>query len=154
MNGPRIILGLRLAVSAVFGILCLLLIALWWRSYEQGDWIERRDKNKPHTVIGSNSGTLIYGWLDDRARRKANHGWTHTAIPAGPTYAPDQEQWVRWFYRQGSFWIGISHWLAVSTVAALVAAPWIPPRFSLRTLLIATTLVAVGLGLVVYSAGK
>ena len=40
------------------------------------------------------------------------------------------------------------------SIAALAAAPWIrwSRRFSLRTLLIATTLVAVVLGLIVYAA--
>jgi hypothetical protein len=33
----------------------------------------------------------------------------------------------------------------------LAVGPWIPPRFSLRTLLIATTLVAVALGVIVWS---
>jgi hypothetical protein len=36
--------------------------------------------------------------------------------------------------------------------ATITAVPWLPSRFSLRTLLIATTLVAVGLGLIVYIA--
>ena len=33
MDRPRLIRGLRIALSAVFGILCLLLIVLWVRSY-------------------------------------------------------------------------------------------------------------------------
>ena len=47
------------------------------------------------------------------------------------------------------------HWFLVSTLFTLAAIPWLPAakwlkRFSLRTLLIATTLVAVGLGVVVW----
>jgi hypothetical protein len=47
-----------------------------------------------------------------------------------------------------------SHWAAVLLMLALTAAPWFPwsKRFSLRTLLIATTLVAVVLGLVVWAS--
>jgi hypothetical protein len=43
------------------------------------------------------------------------------------------------------------HWLPILLSAALVAAPWLRWRFSLRTLLIATTLVAVVLGAIVYA---
>lgn len=47
----------------------------------------------------------------------------------------------------------MEHELLVLGVAFLLAAaPWVPTRFSLRTLLIATTLVAVVLGLIVWAA--
>jgi hypothetical protein len=59
----------------------------------------------------------------------------------------------------GQYWDGnfiVAHWLAVLFFATLgiVAAPCIKWRFSLRTLLIVTTLVAVVLGLMVYAARK
>ena len=46
----------------------------------------------------------------------------------------------------------LPHWLPAMIVAAIGTAPWLPwfSRFSLRTLLIATTLVAVVLGLIVW----
>ena len=43
-------------------------------------------------------------------------------------------------------------WLAASVGFATAALPWIRWRFSLRTLLIATTLVAIALGLAVWAA--
>ena len=43
----------------------------------------------------------------------------------------------------------IPQWLAVSLLLLVSSAPWLPQRFRLRTLLIATTLVAVVLGLVI-----
>jgi hypothetical protein len=48
----------------------------------------------------------------------------------------------------------LPQWFPVLIFAALTDAPWIhwSKRFNLRTLLIATTLVAVVLGLVVYVA--
>ena len=42
-------------------------------------------------------------------------------------------------------------WFPVVLFALLAAAPWIRWRFSLRTLLIATTLIAVGVGLAAYA---
>jgi hypothetical protein len=49
--------------------------------------------------------------------------------------------------------IYLPDWFAILTVSALSAVPWIrwSKRFSLRTLLIATTLVAVVLGAIVYA---
>jgi hypothetical protein len=46
----------------------------------------------------------------------------------------------------------LPYWLVFFSVAALASAPWIHWRFSLRTLLIAMTLVAILLGLIVYAA--
>jgi hypothetical protein len=42
-------------------------------------------------------------------------------------------------------------WPVIAALVALAIAPWLSSRFSLRTLLIATTLVAVALGLVVWA---
>jgi hypothetical protein len=53
--------------------------------------------------------------------------------------------------------IMLPHWAVVVFFGSLAILPWMPHvrwRFSLRTLLIATTLVAVVLGLAVYAAGK
>jgi len=50
-----------------------------------------------------------------------------------------------------------AHWLAAILFAVLAALPWVHKlrfRFSLRTLLTATTLVAVVLGLVVWAVRK
>ena len=48
--------------------------------------------------------------------------------------------------------ISIYFWIPTLIFATITAAPWLRWRFSLRTLLIATTLLAVVLGLVVYLA--
>jgi hypothetical protein len=56
------------------------------------------------------------------------------------------------YYEDGSVTALLApHWFAALVFAALAAIPWISRswRFSLRTLLIATTLVAVGLGVIV-----
>jgi hypothetical protein len=44
----------------------------------------------------------------------------------------------------------VPHWFALVAAGSLSAAPWFRLRFSLRTLLIATTLIAVVLGLFVW----
>jgi hypothetical protein len=61
--------------------------------------------------------------------------------------------WGRFFYinEQGPC-VTVPDWFLIGVALALSAAPWIrwSNRFSLRTLLIATTLVAVALGLIVW----
>jgi hypothetical protein len=44
----------------------------------------------------------------------------------------------------------LPYWCLILISVAFAAVPWIHWRFSLRTLLIATTLIAVVLGLIVY----
>jgi hypothetical protein len=46
--------------------------------------------------------------------------------------------------------IHVPFWLLIIATIVLGSFPWLPHRFSLRTLLIATTLVAVVLGLIVW----
>jgi hypothetical protein len=50
------------------------------------------------------------------------------------------------------FCVVLPHWFALALIATGAAVPWMQwsKRFSLRTLLIATTLVAVMLGLIVW----
>jgi hypothetical protein len=45
--------------------------------------------------------------------------------------------------------INVPHWFLILGASTVAIAPWIRWRFSLRTLLIAATVVAVGLGLLV-----
>jgi hypothetical protein len=55
-----------------------------------------------------------------------------------------------WQFSKGVTDISLPLWLIVPILAAVGATPWIK-RFSLRTLLIAMTLVAVVLGIIVMS---
>ncbi len=46
------------------------------------------------------------------------------------------------------------YWFAVILSGTFAAAPWLPSHFSLRTLLIATTLFALALGTIVWLAHR
>jgi hypothetical protein len=48
--------------------------------------------------------------------------------------------------------IGCHYWLPTLFIAGLATLPWLPYRFSLRTLLVTITLVAFLLGAIVYAA--
>jgi hypothetical protein len=161
MARPRILRFLRIAVSAAFGILCLLLIPLWVRSYWWRDEIIGHISETRLVECNSVSGTLALGtsvwpslpppytdyvpWkvgsfrVDEEgetwfAGERLNSNWEfYLAVP------PNQESAVF-----------APHWFLVLLAAALAIAPWIKElkwRFSLRTLLLAMTLVAIVLGL-------
>jgi len=50
--------------------------------------------------------------------------------------------------------VRVSYWLLSPTAIVIAVIPWVTWRFSLRALLIATTLVAAVLGLAVYASGQ
>jgi hypothetical protein len=144
---------LRITWLVCCGILCLLLIALWARSYWWSDWIGRFDQTKLQTSIGSSGGDLICArvdWSSERGGLVAPHGWQYDA---NKITFPTKSHWMNWSNNTGpGFRFAISHWLVIPLFAALAAAPWLPWRFSLRTLLIAITVFALLLGFVIWIA--
>jgi hypothetical protein len=142
---------LRIAFSATCAIACVLLIVLWVRSYS------RRDD-----MFGPLSAAQWYDIEHVRGRvmlgislRDLGRGITSTRLPI-----PGEPGIVQWpesplgfgilQFPSGSGLI-VPYWFLVSLSTAITAIPWItwPKRFSLRTHLIATTLLAVVLGLFV-----
>jgi hypothetical protein len=139
---------LRIAWSVFCGPACVLLIVLAVRSNWRGDVITCRG-GKALIGIESNRGRLAVFRTADR-------------------YGPDEFSWSLESYGPDEYvapralifvWpsgkcIGAPHWFGVFALAGLAAFPWLRWRFSLRTLLIATTLVAVVLGLAVWAGSK
>jgi hypothetical protein len=144
---------LRIAFSAVFGVLCLLLIVLWARSY-YGE-----DRASGHI---SSVGIRFYssrGWIVCFKNNAIGQGQYPWSIALGQDYwlAPSDSRLgfslpVDFLGGSATSHISMPHWVIVLALMVLASIPWIgwKWRFSLRTLLIATTLVAVLLGLVVY----
>jgi hypothetical protein len=78
-------------------------------------------------------------------------GWTSETQPtefAGPLFSHTT---LGFYITSGwsRFGLVLPHWFPVLLTALLATVPWLRWRFSLRTLLIAITLVAVGLGVIV-----
>jgi hypothetical protein len=142
---------LRIAFSAVCGVLCLLLIALWVRSYWWHDafWI-RLAANRITGVtyvngsVGAGIGSSVFPEIVKR-RFLFVSGKTD---PFDPKPSWLEFRYIR--YSESDMEVRIPFWFPVLFMATLAALPWL--RFSLRRLLIATTLVAILLGLVVYAA--
>jgi hypothetical protein len=158
---------LRITFSAVCGVLCLLLLVLWVRSYWRVDKLERS------SATNTNNGwrvCLFNGRLYVRVGMGGGSNnelqWTLSRPPEeAPTYYYND---VLGFSIRPPKYYSIPIWFAALTVGGLAVAPWpkqaalgiihairnVPRRFSLRTLLIATTIVAVGLGLAVWAASN
>lgn len=123
---------LRIAVSAFFGLLTIALCLLWVRSYTWHDALVRFAPNQQ--VIASQNGDIVFlNDLDTWSKRET--GWSFRSRRGDES---DGE------------WMGlrVSHlyFTAFFCLVAVVAFPY-SLRFSLRTLLIATTLLAIVLGL-------
>jgi hypothetical protein len=148
---------LRIAWPVAWGIACVLLIVLWVRSYWRAYHLESTDAA---VIVAADYGE-IHVSLDLPAilDGEEDGGWSIYGTPPlfdsfegfprgkpSPPHLDFQFNSIRDLYFRAPGWF-----LSLSTVV-LAALPWLPRRFSLRTLLIATTLVAAGLGLIVYAA--
>jgi hypothetical protein len=148
---------LRIAVTALCLTACVLLIALWVRSY----WIvDGFAIGNPWGVV-SMRGELLVSVLDDRDGLVAQRRyWTVTINEEFDSWNFYDAATPTWniFFARGETLPGWFHIVAVKFLALLIIplaiALYTCPRlrwsnrFSLRTLLIATTLVAVGLGVI------
>jgi hypothetical protein len=138
---------LRVAFSATCLIACVLLIVLWVRSYTiRNDELSYVDSSNRGWHFASLRGGMLFCM--------ANYS------PAKPGAWRMYTAWERELLGFGAFAtntstsFGTPYWFPVLTSIAFASLPWIhwSKRFSLRTLLIATTLVALVLGLAVYAA--
>jgi hypothetical protein len=149
MDRPRLIRDLRIAVSAVFGVLCVVLLVLWVRSYWKlstfGEYVT--PSHRYH----------LYSFKGQLVLSKYQRSWAGAelilAVPIEGLEEvaahPPGFGIATWY---GGDFIVVSYWLMIVANLCLAIMPWLAWRFSLRTLLIATTLIAVVLGLVVWSA--
>jgi hypothetical protein len=137
---------LRIAVTALCLTACALLVALWVRSYWQSIDVDLPISSGAGVGLQITNGTIAAQFGDSQQYRLLGLLINDLEVEfnSPPLLKLGDFRWGERYVR-APFWFIT---LAVSTVACV---PWIQwsKRFSLRTLLIATTLVAVGLGLVV-----
>jgi hypothetical protein len=144
----------RVAWSVAWGVLALLLIVFWVRSYWITDLVSRINSRRIATTIGSQYGVVYFAHFD------AEIGYRHSTNPSNPRpwairslrgYDSNNGLFV-WERDETSLYAALPHWFIAAIVVGVGSVLWLPWRFSLRTLLVATTLVAVGLGLLIYAA--
>ena len=167
---------LRITVTTLSLMACLLLTALWVRSYWWYDVghcplsrlliDESLRKRGIQSIDGEQtfhaSQLLIVNSLEGQLRVRAGGGdvvqpgwypsrWDVKSIPCDDL-SPHRRMPANWGYRfdVNGRRIRFPHWFLVALSATFAAVPWIgwSRRFSLRTLLIVTALFAVALGLI------
>src|SRR5688500_17634292 len=155
MERTRIARLLRIAVTAVSLTACVLLVALWVRSYWRCDIFEG-DYPPSYLIVGSVRGYLGIGWEGDPLADATSLVWEFDSYP--PDYDEELPSLITLGFEYKRSAIGASllipYWFPVIVTGLLAVALIIrrPKRFSLRTLLIATTLVAVAMGIFAVSS--
>jgi hypothetical protein len=150
---------LRIAVSALSLTACVLLIALWVRSLGVRDsW--RRCDGKTLLNIQSYRGELGIGywafpkpipwqWSVETFDEPAERLW-----PPMKDKVPLSYVGIRWQTMPPLNLFAVRYWCPIVLTATLAILPWLSRhgwRFSLRALLIATTLIAAVLGIIAAS---
>jgi hypothetical protein len=147
---------LRIAWSVAWGLAAVLLIVLWVRSYWYLDGVGLRLSTDREVTVFSTYGRLnLTAFADSRAGNflyRTSHEiyskqW-QKSFPNKPEPNVTQN-WRCGITKSGNFVLILPHSFAALLILPLAALPWIR-RFTLRTLLVATTLVAVVLGLTVW----
>ena len=135
---------LRIAWSVVWGLAVVLLVVLWVRSYW---WMDGIGHNNGTCVIDvqSASGSIVFEKANSPGGDLSVITSTAFASPFLPHTTFDFQDHLPSFAA-----VYLPHWFFTVLFTAVAAAPWVRFSFSLRTLLIATTHVAVVLGLVVW----
>jgi hypothetical protein len=139
---------LRIAWLLACGFAAVLVCVLWVRSYWQRDRLEGPLLNGLFNVW-SMGGQVT--WLYTEL---APGEWkcSTTRIP-GEWHAKSIDKGVvyKWSTNPRTLGVAFHYWIPATLCTILAALPWLPfKRFSLRTLLIVTTLIAVLLGLVMW----
>src|SRR3954467_11232338 len=121
---------LRIAWSVGCGIACVLLIALWIRSYWHIDIIETR-KPFPASAVGSGFGITL-------ARLYKEPMSPQWSVRTYSTKNQEKMETIFGFSVDSSafeFVITFPHWLILSFLGILAVFARLPWRFSLRTML-------------------
>jgi hypothetical protein len=142
----RFLRYLRIAFSATCPIACVLLILLWVRSYRGCDVVYWA----PSTRLTMSSASGVIGVSVTNTGATPKWAWNTIEIMPGPVPS--------WYFKSdhNGTHLRFPHRLPIVVFAVMgvvASRPWLRKlkwQFSLRTLLIATTLIAVVLGLSVW----
>jgi hypothetical protein len=145
---------LRITWTVFCAIACLLLISLWARSYWWLDTLQFRAGGGPTTCgIQCYVGRVTVLSFKDQAS-PSFHLKSDLIVGQVARDVSSITAWERFGLLQrqpGASGVVLPFSALVLTAAVVAAASWLPDRFTLRTLLIVTTLVAVMLGLVAWA---
>src|SRR4051812_6780101 len=140
---------LRIAWSVGCAIACVLLIALWVRSYRYADDLVITLTKTRQLELQSVPGRCIAFTASALSRPISSFARYMNTKPQGAEHAHLKHGVLGGEWAMSTVWV--AHWILAAVFLLLGIAPWARyVRFTLRTLLIATTLVAVVLGAIVW----
>jgi hypothetical protein len=148
----------RIAVLVFFGVLTVALCVLWVRSYWWCDVCFGPKVKISDSIMFEYDASSEYGgislrrlniYADDDLEKPYFASYELAKFTDGPN---EESNWDCSADSDGNLWLSAPHWFWALTTATVGILPWARVRFSLRTMLIATTLVAVALGLGVWMA--
>jgi hypothetical protein len=149
MDRPYSYRFLRITVSVICGLLCFVFAELWVRSYQWETTVQGVIGTE-RVVTRTASGRLeLLIFPNAQSRNFPKTSWSRQSH-APSSFQPRRPVWKLHRLRPNGISIAAPHWFLVLMFGSIAAAPWLPRRlprkFSLRTLLIATAVVAVLLG--------
>jgi len=134
----------RIRWSAFWGVVCILLIALWIRSYWVADFIQPW---RSHLIV-SLRGSLFFDKkiILTSSSKDVPAGLAQTKRFFAYSLATNQFKYVP----VGSG-LALPYWMIAALTLGLAPAPWFGVHFRLRTFLIVIALVAALMGFVIYA---
>jgi hypothetical protein len=139
--------NLRIAFSATCLLACVLLIVLWVRSYWHRQFIFSVNKSALYTGVGSDSGIVQFSRQTlTNEEYSGSRSWSYNSVSNRLLYGDT----FRWSTSKAGLLVRAPHWSLILLSAGFATLPWLRWQFTLRTLLIATTLVGVVLGIIVW----
>jgi hypothetical protein len=144
---------LRIAWSAMCGIICLLLIVWWVRSYW---WCDSYHNSAGQVYVGGSTlqGTVALHWFD--LSKDASFGTGYDVGSASNAFiSRDLKEpilWLHFIRLPYGLCVLLPLWLPLLLCVGIGSIPWLRWRFSLRTPFIAATLVAIILGAIAFAA--
>ena len=141
---------LRIAWSVAWGIVCLLLVALWVRSYFYYFRVDGWD-GKDLIIVSAQRGRMHFiRWPLVTAESRQWNYFFHRDLFGGLVSEGDElDAYAARAELSNGYSLSIPFLYPILLAGFLAALPLFAIRYSLRTLFIAMTLAAVGLGLIV-----
>src|SRR5689334_15680121 len=127
---------LRIAWSVVWGVVAMLLVVLWVRSYWWYDWADNK--------VCSMNGKL---WIREQFILTGRTSLHPLRNPGPARFGVSSLSAQKYNLNSIGAGFALPYWLLLVLFSLFATLSWLRLRFSLRTVLIVTTLVAVGLGL-------
>jgi hypothetical protein len=146
---------LRIVWSVVWGVVAVLVVGLWVRSYWWLDTLQFRPTRGPATCcIQCYVGRVAVFTFNEPAAPRLNLKSDRmiSKVQSDVDYITSWEKFGLLQAQPGASGVVIPLVTVVLAAPIIASASWLPERFTLRTLLIATTLVAIVLGLIVWAA--